>query len=257
MKATGQKALIPFLTAGDPHIEVTEALMATLAENGADIIELGVPYSDPLADGPVLQAAALRALAAGTTPDDVFALVSRFKEKYDTPVILLVYYNLVYRRGVELFCRDAAAAGVTGLVVPDLPYEEADMLDVAAINHHMVNIRFLSPTTTDDRLVKICKSAAGFIYCVTVTGVTGQRVSVDPALENLLLRARNITDVPLALGFGISTPKQASDAAKTADAVIVGSALVKVIVDMDGVNGKRRAAGEFIRSLKVAMIEGV
>ena len=256
MKAAGKKMLIPFLTAGDPNLAVTEKLMGILAENGADVIELGVPFSDPLADGPVLQAAAVRALEATTTLDDVFLLVSRFRKQHEIPVILLIYYNVVHRRGVETFCRAASAAGVSALIVPDLPFEEAGMLDLAATKYELINIRFLAPTTSGQRLGRICKSAAGFIYCVTVTGVTGEHAQLDSALLALLERARSFTGVPLALGFGISTPKQAADVSKYADAVIVGSALVKRIAEVEDNMDKYVVAAEFIRSLKEAIAGG-
>ncbi|MCW3490770.1 tryptophan synthase subunit alpha [Dethiobacter alkaliphilus] len=255
IKASGQKALIPFLTAGDPDLSVTEKLMVTLAENGADVIELGIPYSDPLADGPVLQLAAGRALKAGTTTDGVLDLVKRFQNYNDTPVVLLVYFNQIYRRGIERFCREAAQAGVSALVVPDLPFEEAAELDSAAQAAGLINIRFLAPTTTDERLEKICKSARGFIYCVTVTGVTGKRTAMDPAVETLLQRAAKFTAVPLALGFGISDPGQAKIAAQSGDCVIVGSALVQKIAEANG-EAKYDVAGSFIRSLKSAIEEG-
>ncbi|MDW7650796.1 MAG: tryptophan synthase subunit alpha [Bacillota bacterium] len=255
-KTAGKKVLIPFLTAGDPDLAVTEQLMAALAKNGADVIELGIPYSDPLADGPVLQLAAGRALAAGTNTDGVFAAVARFRKCYDTPVVLLVYYNIIYNRGVERFCSEAAKAGVNGLVVPDLPFEEAQELDIAAKNANIINIRFLSPTTSPQRLERICKAAEGFIYCVTVTGVTGERAAMDPAVFDMLSTAGMYTDVTLALGFGISTPAQAAKAAEFADAVIVGSALVRRIADTQGTEEKLTVAAAFIRSLKDALEGG-
>jgi len=255
LKNSGEKALIPFITAGDPNLAVTEKLMFVLAENGADVIELGVPFSDPLADGPVLQLAAKRALASGTTPESILTMVARFCKKSDTPVVLLVYYNQVYRRGVESFCREAGQAGVTGLVVPDLPLEEAAILDAAAKRAGIINIRFLAPTTSDERLKQTCKKARGFIYCVTVTGVTGKQTAMDPQLAAMLDQARKYTDIPLALGFGISDPRQAKVAAKYGDCVIVGSALVEKIAGAEG-DAKYARAGSFVCSLKEAMKEG-
>lgn len=257
IKEAGNKALIPFLTAGDPNPAATETLMATLAESGADVIELGVPFSDPLADGPVLQEAAARALQAGTTPDSVFTIVANFRKHHETPVVLLVYYNTIYRRGVEKFCRDAKEAGVDALVVPDVPYEEAGRLDTAAVKHELLNIRFLSPTTSEQRMIRICKSAAGFIYCVSVTGVTGEQACMDHTIEGLLSRARELTDVPLALGFGISTPEQAKSAAAVADAVIVGSALVKRVAAIADEAEKCKEAAAFIKSLNSAISGGI
>lgn len=253
LKSTGKKALIAYLTAGDPDIIVSAKLLHALAENGADVIELGVPFSDPLADGPVLQASAARALTAGTTLDDVFSLARGFCAKYSTPLVLLAYYNSIYRRGVEQFCREAALAGVSAIVVPDLPFEEAGRLDLAAASSGLINIRFLSPTTTESRMISICKSSAGFIYCVAFTGVTGERSLLDPSLLTLLINARKYTDVPLALGFGISTPKQAAAAAAAADAVIVGTALLRQIEKINDPAEKTFAAGKFINSLKKAI----
>lgn len=253
LKSAGKKALITYLTAGDPSLDVSAKLLDVLAENGADVIELGVPFSDPLADGPVLQAAAARALAAGTTLDGVFSLAARFCKKSSIPVVLLAYYNIIYRKGVEQFCQAAADAGVSAIVVPDLPYEEAGRLDLAAVSSGLINIRFLAPTTRESRIERICKSSAGFIYCVTVTGVTGERSSIDPGVQILLAKAREYTDVPLALGFGISTPQQAAAAAAVADAVIVGSALVAQIEKTDDTAEKCAIAGTFISSLKIAI----
>ncbi len=253
MKKRGEAALIPFLTAGDPDADTTEKLMLALAANGADVIELGVPFSDPLADGPVLQAAAERALARGMTPGGVFKLAGRFAGKSQTPLVLLVYYNLVLRRGLGNFCREAAAAGISGLVVPDLPFSEAGQLDEEAKHEGLINIRFLSPTTSEARMAQICGAARGFIYCVAVMGVTGERAGLDPAVADLISRARQYTDVPLALGFGIAGPAQAAEAAAVADAVIVGSALVRKIAAADGQQEKTKVAAAFARTLKMAM----
>ncbi|MBS4023414.1 MAG: tryptophan synthase subunit alpha [Dethiobacter sp.] len=253
LKAEGKKALIPFLTAGDPDFSSTAELLPVLAENGADVIELGVPFSDPLADGPVLQAAAGRALAAGATPDCVFRLVREFRQNFATPVVLLVYYNNIFRLGTDRFCKQAALAGVDGLVVPDLPFEEAGELDIAAAECGLINIRFVSPTTTDRRLEKICETAAGFIYCVSVAGVTGERSELDGRVAGLVRRAAAFTAVPVIVGFGISTPRQAADAASVADGVIVGSALVARLAAEKEVEQKVKVAAEFISSLQAAL----
>jgi tryptophan synthase alpha chain len=256
MKAAGEKALIPFLTAGDPDMKTTEALLTVLAENGADVIELGVPFSDPLADGTALQAASHRALQSGSTLSGIFAMTESFRRCFEIPVVLLVYYNMVMHRGVEHFCAAAEAAGVSALVVPDLPFEEAAELESEAERRGIVNIRFVSPTTTSARLKKICDSAAGFIYCVSTTGVTGERAELDTGIFSLTEEARRYTDLPLALGFGISTPVQAASAAKLVDAVIVGSALVQKINAASGLEEKCRAAGDFTRLLKTAVRGG-
>jgi tryptophan synthase alpha chain len=256
IKTAGSKALIPYLTAGDPSPAVTEKLIAVLAKSGADVIELGMPFSDSPADGPVLQAAAGRALNSGTVPDDLFTLISRFRQDFDTPVALLVYYNQLLRRGLEAFCRQAAAAGADALIIPDLTDEEAGPLDRAAAENGLINIRFLAPTTTEHRAERICKSAAGFIYCVTVTGVTGVRTGIDPAMASLVQKARQYTNLPLALGFGLATAAQAAQAAAIADAVIVGSALVSRLAGRAGLDEKCAEAVSFIRSLKEAICMG-
>jgi len=253
LKKADKKSLILYLTAGDPNAALTERLMGTLAESGADLIELGLPFSDPQADGPVLQAAAERALAAGIVPDDVFALTARFRAHYDTPVALLVYYNQVIRYGLRQFCDHAAAAGVEALVVPDLTFEEAGPLEEEAEKHNLINVRFLSPTTAEKRLPSICRGARGFIYCVSVTGVTGFQAGIDPEMIKLLQQARRFTDLPLALGFGISTEAQAAKAADAADAVIVGSALIARLEECGGAEDRCTEAARFARSFKQAI----
>jgi len=256
IKKAGNKALIPFLMAGDPSLAATEKLIAVLVKSGADVIELGMPFSDPQADGPVLQAAAGRALKSGTVPDDLFMLISRFRQNFDTPVALLVYYNQVARRGLKLFCRQAAAAGADVLVVPDLTFEEAGALDEAAAENGLINIRFLSPTTTEHRAARICKNAAGFIYCVSVTGVTGATTGIDPRMAALVQKARHYTGLPLAMGFGLATAAQAKQAAAIADAVIVGSALAGRLAGRAGLDEKCAEAALFIQSLKEAIRSG-
>ena len=256
MQKRGEKALVPFVMAGDPDLQTTEALLAALVAGAADVIELGMPFSDPLADGPVLQAAASRALLAGTTVRNCLALAARFQGGQPLPLVLLIYYNLVFRCGPEIFCREAAKAGVSGLVVPDLPYEEADALNYAARGEGLINIRMISPTTGGERLANICRSAEGFIYAVTVTGVTGERRSLDPELPLLIRRARQYTNIPVLLGFGVSGAAQAAQAASLADGVIVGSALAQRLAGVNGVQDKCRVATEFTRQLREALNKG-
>ncbi|MBS3946976.1 MAG: tryptophan synthase subunit alpha [Dethiobacter sp.] len=256
MQKKGEKALVPFLMAGDPDLETTEELLQALVAGGADVIELGIPFSDPLADGPVLQAAAGRALQAETAPGEVIALAARFRKKQALPLVLLVYFNIILRYGQERFCHDAAAAGVSALVVPDLPYEEAAVLTAIACKAGIINISLIAPTTSEKRLRKICSTAAGFIYCVTVTGVTGERQALDVELPTLLQRARQYTDLPLLLGFGLFGPGQAALAAKLADGVIMGSALAQRLGSAVGVEGKYHAAKDFTRLLKKALRGG-
>lgn len=248
-----KKALVPFVMAGDPDLQSTEALLAALVAGGAEAIELGVPFSDPLADGPVLQAAATRALLAGTTPRACLALAARFRDKQSVPLVLLVYYNLIYRHGQERFCQEAAVAGISALVVPDLPYEEAAGLNLAARQAGLINISMITPTTSRERLAKICRSAEGFIYLVTVTGTTGERRGLDAKLPELVCRVREYTNVPVLLGFGVSTPTQAAEAGGLADGIIVGSALAQRLAGENGVQDKCCAATEFTRELREAL----
>jgi tryptophan synthase alpha chain len=256
MQKRGKKALVPFVMAGDPDPQTTEALLEALVMGGADIIELGVPFSDPLADGPVLQAAASRSLQAGTTPRACLELAARFREKHTLPLVLLIYYNLIFRCGLERFCREAAAAGISGLVVPDLPHEEAADLNLAARQAGLININLIAPTTSEERLEKICRAAEGFIYAVTVTGTTGEHRSLDAKLPELINRVRGYTNVPVLLGFGVSSPAQAAAAAALADGIIVGSALAQRLSGADSTREKCRIATEFMQDLRAAIRGG-
>lgn len=253
MKKRGEKALIPFLMAGDPDLNFTEKALNVLAQNGADVIEIGIPFSDPLADGPVLQAAATRSIQAGTTLDGIFPMLERFRSRYKTPLVLLVYYNIIVRRGLDTFCRQAAKVGVNGLVIPDLPYEEAAVLEEAATAHGLVNVRFISPTTSAKRMEQICSAAKGFIYCVSVTGVTGGSKELPPETAILMKKVRSFTETPLALGFGVSVPAQAAAAVNVADAVIVGTALASCLGSEAAEEEKLMAAAEFLKSFKSAI----
>lgn len=236
LKETGQKALMPFLVAGDPDLATTKELCLAAAEAGADLIELGLPFSDPLADGPVIQAASQRALASGTTVRGVFGLTAALRRELeergrDIPVVLLTYYNPVFHFGVGEFLQEAARSGIDGLVVPDLPIEESRQLETAAEEIGLDFIQLLAPTSTADRLREVGSRAKGFIYCVALTGVTGVRGAVSMRSKDLVDRARTVTSVPLLVGFGISTPDQAAEVSRWADGVIVGSALVQMVGD--------------------------
>lgn len=221
-------ALIPFVTAGDPDLETTAQALRSLDRCGADMIELGVPYSDPLADGPVIQAAATRALQQGTTLDDVLGVVRTVAGDISTPIILFTYYNPILNRGIETFFRDIAAAGVRGLVVPDLPLEEVDALAQAAEAHGVEITLLVAPTSPRARIEAIAKQSKGFIYLVSVTGVTGMRTEIQDRVRELLAEIREITDKPIAVGFGVSQSEQAAQLKSWgADGVVVGSAFVK------------------------------
>ena len=233
LKNKGQSALIPFIMAGDPNIETTEALVLKMAEAGADIIELGVPFSDPLADGPTIQKAAQRALDEGVTLKKVIELVAELRLTSQIPIILMTYYNPVFKYGEERFAHDAAAAGVDGIIVPDLPPDEADNLIKHSRKSGLDTIFLLAPTSTDSRIQKVSRASTGFIYYVSITGITGAKLSLDASLESHIARIRKVTGKPVAVGFGISTPEEASAISRYADGVIVGSAIVKRVEDPD------------------------
>jgi len=227
----GRAALMPYMTAGDPSLEWTERLIDACLAAGADMIELGMPYSDPLADGPTVQAAGQRALAAGTTIDAVFRLGARVRSRHpEVPVALLIYYNNIFRRGIERFVNEAAAAGFDGLIVPDLPPDEAGPLEKHARDAGIAIIYLVAPTSTPERIRLIVSRGSGFLYCVSLTGVTGARERLAESLEPFLARVRaevraQRKDLPLAVGFGISTPGHVARVSRLADGVIVGSAL--------------------------------
>lgn len=228
LASAGRCALMPFVMAGDPDLETTAATLLALQEAGADLIELGIPYSDPLADGPVIQAAASRALAAGTTPAGVLALLESLRGRLTVPVVLFTYSNPLLNRGMEGFCDAAAAAGAAGLVVPDLPLEEAEKLSALAAARGLDLVLLVAPTTPLERMARIHAASRGFTYLVSVTGVTGVRTALQERVGGLVGQLKAQGDTPVAVGFGISAPEQARQVRDWgADGAIVGSALVK------------------------------
>jgi tryptophan synthase alpha chain len=229
LKKNGRKALIPYVSCGDPSLEFTEKLVLGLEEAGADLVELGIPYSDPVADGPTIQKASQRALAGGVTLEKVMRTASRIRQQARLPLLFMAYYNSIYRPGPERFVVQAAGAGISGLIVPDLPLEEALPLKRAASGAGIDLIFLAAPTSTAARLQKIAKLAGGFVYCVSVTGVTGSRKEMPGGLEEFLSRVRASTDLPLAVGFGVSGPESAARMGSAADGVIVGSSLIERI----------------------------
>ena len=246
-------ALIPFITAGDPDLETTAQALQILDSKGADIIELGVPYSDPLADGPTIQAAATRALKRGTRLDDVLEMLAKVTPNLKAPIVLFTYYNPILHRGLETFFQQIAQAGVKGLVVPDLPLEEsAEVIEVATA-HGIEVVLLVAPTTPKERISEIAEQSQGFIYLVSVTGVTGMRTQIQSRVEDLLTQLRGLTDKPIGVGFGISAPEHATQVKNWgADAVIVGSAFVKRLCDGTPEEGLT-AIGDFCESLKSAI----
>ena len=246
-------ALIPFITAGDPDLETTAKALEVLAQNGADLIELGVPYSDPLADGPTIQAAASRALQRGVKLEDVLEIVKTVGKKIDTPIILFTYYNPIYYRGIESFLEQIKEAGVSGLVVPDLPLEEADILLKPAQAMGIEVTLLVAPTSSQARIDAIAAQSRGFIYLVSVTGVTGVRFQMATRVKDLLSNLRRATDKPIGVGFGISGAEQAKQVKDWgADAVIVGSAFVKRLAQGTPEEGLK-AIGDFCHQLKQAI----
>jgi tryptophan synthase alpha chain len=253
LRARQQCALIPFITAGDPDLKTTAEALRTLDAQGADLIELGVPYSDPLADGPVIQAAATRALAKHVTLEDVLQVVTSVSPDLSAPIILFTYYNPILNRGIETFLKDIYAAGARGLVVPDLPLEEMEGLLTVA---HTIGIEvtlLVAPTTPKDRIIAIANQAQGFIYLVSVTGVTGMRTNLQDRVKTLLSELKAVTDKPIGVGFGVSDPEQATQLkAWGADAVIVGSAFVKRLAEGTPAEGLG-SISSFCAGLKAAM----
>lgn len=229
LAARGEKALVTFLTAGDPDMEASLALLRAMDEAGADILELGVPFSDPIADGPVIQRASQRALAQGARLSQVLELVRRFRQRSQTPVVLFGYINPFLRYGLEALLDEAAQAGVDGFLVVDLPPEEAEEIQAAMAARGMHLILLVSPNTASDRLALICQRAGGFLYFVSMTGVTGSALSDLKPVQEGVARIREHTDLPVCVGFGISTPAQAAAAAQLAQGAVVGSALVRLV----------------------------
>ncbi|RCJ21844.1 tryptophan synthase subunit alpha [Nostoc minutum NIES-26] len=248
-----QCALIPFITAGDPNLETTAEALRILDRNGADFIELGVPYSDPLADGPVIQAAATRALQKGTTLEQVLEMLQTVSLSLKAPIILFTYYNPILHRGIKPFLAEVAAVGVRGLVVPDLPLEEAEELIHTAATFGIEVILLVAPTSSQDRIEAIAHKSQGFIYLVSVTGVTGIRSQLQDRVKYLLTDLRSVTDKPIGVGFGISAPEHAHQVREWgADAVIVGSAFVKRLAEGSATEGLQ-AVEQLCRELKAAI----
>jgi tryptophan synthase alpha chain len=230
LKRAGRGALIPFLEAWDPDRATSIALLRGMPEAGADLIEIGMPFTDPMADGPIIQAAAKRGLTAGVKVADVLTMVRDFRVDDDaTPVVLMGYLNPILSYGPQRFCGDAAAAGVDGLIVVDLPTEEADLLLPFCAANGLDFIRLGAPTTDDARLPHVLNGSSGFVYYVSITGITGTRSATSEQLEQAIPRIRKVTDLPIAIGFGVRSPEQAGVASRIADAAVVASALIDTL----------------------------
>ncbi len=259
LKREGRGALIPFLEAYDPDADTSMAILRGMPGAGADLIEIGMPFTDPMADGPTIQAAGLRGLRAGATLARTLAMVQNFRlDDTDTPVVLMGYLNPIASYDPQRFCEDAAAAGVDGLIVVDLPTEEADLLAGHAHAHNLDIIRLVAPTTDDARLPLVLQGSSGFVYYVSITGITGTRSASAESLAAAIPRVRAVTDLPIAIGFGVRTPAQAAEAVRVADAAVVASALIDTLsasLDADG-----RAAPDTVRRVLDqvrALAEGV
>ena len=244
------KAFIPFVTCGDPDLETTGAIVRAAVENGADLIELGIPFSDPTAEGPVIQDANLRALSGGVTTDKIFAFVKELRRDVKIPLVFMTYANVVFSYGAERFftaCRDI---GIDGLILPDLPYEEKEKFLPLCHQYGVDLISMIAPTS-ENRIAMIAKEAEGFLYLVSSLGVTGVRSEIKTDLASIAEVVRQNTDIPCAIGFGISTPEQAKKMADLSDGAIVGSAIVKIIAQ----HGKNAAGpvGEYVKQMKAAM----
>ncbi len=247
-----EKAFIAFVTGGDPDIETSYELIKTMAANGADIIEIGIPFSDPIAEGPVIQEASLRALNAGTTTDMLFDMVEKLRKEIDTPLIFMTYVNPIYVYGTKRFMERCAQTGIDGLIVPDVPFEEKEELADFCKANGVDLISMIAPTSME-RIELIAKEAEGFIYCVSSLGVTGVRSEIKTDIGTMIQHVKTVTDVPCAVGFGIATPQQAEKMAGLSDGAIVGSAIVKLVAKY----GKDAVpyVADYVKSMKAAVIK--
>ena len=253
LKKRGEKALITYVMAGDPSLQETEQLVVALEQAGADIIELGVPFSDPIADGPVIQQAAERALRSGTTLRAILSMITSLRARTQIPLVLMAYYNSIHAFGPERFCQEATQAGVDGLIMPDMPPDEAGPLKGPAAAVGLPLIFLLAPTSTAERRTFVARQSQGFVYYVSLTGITGAKlVNVADVAKNVG-KIRKVTKVPVAVGFGVATPEDAAKVAAIADGVSVGSAIVKQIAAHQQKPEMVKQVAAFVRSLKTAM----
>ncbi|KAF5741855.1 tryptophan synthase alpha chain-like [Tripterygium wilfordii] len=254
LRKQGKVALIPYITAGDPDLSVTAEALKILASSGADIIELGVPYSDPLADGPVIQAAATRSLARGTNLDSIISMLKEVIPQLSSPIAMFTYYNPILKRGIDKFMSTVKDVGVKGLVVPDVPLEETGLLRMEAVKNNLELVLLTTPTTPKDRMKAIVEASEGFVYLVSSVGVTGARANISERVQNLLQEIKEATTKPVAVGFGISKPEHVAQIAGWgADGVIVGSAIVKLLGEAKSPEEGLKELEIFIRSLKSAL----
>jgi tryptophan synthase alpha chain len=249
LRQRGRKGFIPFITAGDPDLETTSQILIQLAEAGATVIELGVPFSDPMADGPVIQRASERALKHGLALGDILDLVARVRRRIETPIILFSYFNPLLQFGVKRLAQEAKAAGVDGVLVTDLSPEEAGEVESELRANDLDMIFLIAPTSTDERLKLVAQHARGFIYAVSRAGVTGVRTKVSAEAEKLVNRMRQFSSLPIAVGFGISNAEQVKDVRRYADAVVIGSAIVSEIERLQGATDLAQQVGKFVKEV--------
>lgn len=250
LKAQNKKALITFITSGDPDIETTEKTALEMFDKGADIIELGVPFSDPVAEGVTIQKASLRALNGGVNLDKIFNCVQNIRKQTDKPLLLMMYINTIFVYGTEKFFKSCSEYGIDGVIVPDMPYEEREEISDAAEKYGVININLVAPTS-HDRIKEIASNSKGFLYCVSSTGVTGVRSSFSTDFDEFFGTIKKYVTCPCAVGFGISGPEAAKKMSAYCDGVIVGSAIVKIL-ENEGKKGVEHV-GEFVKSLKEAI----
>lgn len=243
------KAFIPFLTCGDPDLETTEKLIGAIAEAGADLIELGIPFSDPTAEGPVIQDANLRALSVGTTTDKIFDMVRRVRQTVSIPMVFMTYANVIFSYGAERFLKTAAEIGMNGIIVPDVPFEEKQEFEPLCQKYGLAQISMIAPTS-HDRIRAIAEQANGFLYCVSSLGVTGTRTAITTDIGAMVKLVKEVKDIPCAVGFGISTPEQAESMCRQADGAIVGSAIVKLIAQYG--RDSVQPVADYVRTMKTA-----
>lgn len=248
-----QKAFIGFITGGDPDPQTSEEIILKMIQAGCDLIEIGLPFSDPIAEGPVIQEANIRALASGVTTDDVFDLITRIRAKSEIPLVLLTYLNPVFRYGYQDFFNKCRQAGIDGIIIPDLPYEETGELKTFAVSQGIDIITLIAPTS-GQRIIRLAEEASGFIYVVSSLGVTGMRSRIDPTMIETLTAVKAVTDIPTAVGFGIHNPEQAARIAEAADGVIVGSAIVKMIAQY-GSHAPEHIYN-YVKEMKAAITDG-
>lgn len=252
LKERNEKALITFITAGDPDLEATERAVFEMFDNGADIIELGVPFSDPVAEGVTIQKSSLRSLKNGTNLTKIFETVKRIREKTEKPLILMMYINTIFVYGTDRFFADCKQYGIDGVIVPDMPFEERDEVQEFAEKYGVLNINLVAPTSRN-RIEKIASESKGFLYCVSSTGVTGVRSGYTTDFDDFFGTIRKYAKCPCAVGFGISGPEQAKKMSGYCDGVIVGSAIVRIFEEKGA--DAPKAAGEFVKSLKEAILQ--